>query len=89
MTLSSRLGAGLPLVPSAIRADGRPGGAAGRYRGAIFAGDNPYSRMVWVSLSTHSQPGPAIRDAVAVVRDVRWGFPLEVVRHRLGLPGAA
>jgi hypothetical protein len=81
--------AAVPRLPSAVRADGRPGGAAGRYHGAIFAGDNPYSRMVWVSLHTRSQPGPAIRDAVAVVRDVRRGFLLEVGRHRLGLPGAA
>ena len=77
------------LLPSAVRADGRPGAASGQYRGAIFAGDNPYSCRVWVSLRTHSQAGPAIRDAVAVVPDVRRGFQFEVGQHWPCLPGAA
>ncbi len=89
MTVNGRLGAVPLLIPSAIRADGRPGGAAGQYRGAVFAGDNPYSRLVWVSLRSRSKPGPAINDAVAAVSDVRRGFPLEVGRHLPGLPGAA
>jgi hypothetical protein len=89
MSVSSRFRAGLPLVPSAVRADGRPSVAPGRYRGAVFAGDNPYSCLVWVSLRTRSQPGPAIADAVAAAPYVRRGFPLEVGHHRAGLPGAA
>ncbi len=88
MTLQGE--AGVPhLVPSAMRADGEPSAAPGRFRGAVFAGDNPYSRLVWVSLRTRSNPGPAINDAVAAVRDVRQGYPLEVGRQRSGLPGAA
>jgi hypothetical protein len=64
------------LLPCAVRADERPGAAPGRYRGAIFAGDNPYSRQAWVSLRIRSQAATAIRDAVAAVPDVRRGFDL-------------
>jgi hypothetical protein len=60
-----------------VRADGPPGGAAGRFRGAIFAGDNPYSRRAWVSLRIRVTTGPAIKDAVAAVPDVRRGFLLK------------
>ena len=62
--------------PVAVRASGQSGIGPGRYRGAIFAGDNPYSRLVWASLQTRSKSGPAIKDAVAAIPDVRCGFQL-------------
>ena len=64
------------LSPVAVRASGQSGIGPARYRGAVFAGDNPYSWQVWASLGTRSKAGPAVMDAVAAVSHVRRGFQL-------------
>ena len=75
------LGPNPRLFPSAIRGSIEPPTGPGRHRAAIFAGDNPYSTPVWVSLRTHSKAGPAIREAVKAAPDVRRGFQLREVRR--------
>ncbi len=69
------------LFPGAVRGSIEPPTGPGRQRAAIFAGDNPYSNLVWVSLRTHSKAGPAIREAVKAAPDVRRGFQLREVRR--------
>jgi hypothetical protein len=73
------------LIPCAVRVDGRPDVAPGRYLGAVFAGANPYSRLVWVLLRTRSKPAPAIADVVAAVPEVRRGFELLQASARVTL----
>ncbi len=75
-----RLGANPPLFPCAIRGSITAATGPGRHRAAIFAGDNPYSTLVWVSLRTHARAGDAIREATKAAPDVRRGFQLREAR---------
>ncbi len=76
-----RLGANPPLFPCAIRGSINSATGPGRHRAAIFAGDDPYSTLVWVSLRTHARAGDAIRKATKAVPDVRRGFERLEVRR--------
>ncbi len=76
-----RLGPNAGLFPCAMRGSINPATGPGRHRAAIFAGDNPYSTLVWVSLRTHARAGDAIREATKAVPDVRHGFERLEARH--------